>query len=99
MKTQKQRHPSVTCVYMVVCENAAKGRVFVTDVHSGIPAVFGVCSLAYVLIGIQSALQADCIAGMASAAGSHGIQAPDPDSHHLYRYTAKSSFSALALAK
>lgn len=83
MKTQKQPHPPVTCVYMIVCEHAAKGRVFVTDVHSGIPAVFRVCSLAYILIGILSALQADCIAGMASAVGSHGIQAPDPDSHHL----------------
>lgn len=43
-------------------------------------AVVRVCSLAYILIRIQSVLRADCIAAVASAAGSHGIPSPDPDS-------------------
>ncbi len=69
---------------------------------SGVPPVFGVCSLAYILIGIQPALQADCRAGVASAAGSLGILSPDPDSHYLcytvlpHKHKTKSFPSAFA---
>lgn len=62
---------SLTCVCMcVLCVSNAKRT----------SAVVRVCSLAYVLIRIQSVLRADCIAAVASAAGSHGIPSPDPDS-------------------
>lgn len=100
LKWWEQLPPSVTHVYIAVCEfkaNDAKGRVrFITNVHSDTPP--GFCSLAYILIGIQSALQADCIAGMASAAArSHGILSPDPDSHYLC-YTNTALFLNFALA-
>lgn len=99
--------PSVTVGAWLcfVCANDAKERVFVSNVHSGIPPVFGACSHAYILTGIQSAFQADCIAAMASAVRSHGILSPDPDSQNLcdtalpHRHTARSSLPTFALAK
>lgn len=63
----------VKCVTM-----PQKGSLPVMSTQVSLPRL---CKIAdFILIGIQSALQADCIAGMASAARSRGIPSPDPDS-------------------